>query len=113
MSGTDELWGGSLASISFDPVVWTLEFVVEVVEHGELRRYQLVLDGVTEWSVVCDVPLPWTYAELTELQVTEIDETPGVRRDGVVERRHLADGSMHASSGRSAALVDRQLMPRD
>lgn len=75
MSGTDELWGGSLASISFDPVVWTLEFVVEVVEHGELRRYQLVLDGVTEWSVVCDVPLPWTYAELTELQVTEIDET--------------------------------------
>jgi hypothetical protein len=71
---TDELWGGSLTSVSFDPVAWTLQFGVEVVEGEESRRYNLTLDGVVEWSVTRDVPLPWTYAELTEVQVTELED---------------------------------------
>ena len=58
----------------FDPVAWTLQFGVEVIERGESRRYDLTLDGVTEWSVTRDIPLPGEYAELTEVQVTELDE---------------------------------------
>lgn len=69
MPETDGLWGGSLTSVHFDPVAWTLQFGGEVVEDGESRRHDLTLDGVTEWSVSRDVPLPWTDAELSEVQV--------------------------------------------
>lgn len=74
VSGTDELWGGSLISVSFDPVAWRLRFDVEVVESEERRRYELVLDGVTQWHCTRDIPLPWTYAELTEVHVSEKED---------------------------------------
>ncbi|MBO0730049.1 MAG: hypothetical protein J2P57_12375, partial [Acidimicrobiaceae bacterium] len=70
MPGTDELWGGSLVSVAFDPVSWVLQLGVEVVENEERGRYQLLLDGVTEWHVARDTPLPWNHAELTEVHVT-------------------------------------------
>ena len=63
MTDTDELWGGSLVSGSFDPVTWTLLFGVEAVLDGERHRYELILDGVTEWRSFGSVPLPWAYAE--------------------------------------------------
>jgi hypothetical protein len=74
VSQTDELWGGSLVSLSFDPVVWTLRFGVEVLDSGEHRRYELVLDGVTQWHCSRGVPLPWNHAELTEVHVSEADD---------------------------------------
>lgn len=76
MPGTDALWGGSIVSVSFDPVAWTLLLVVDVVESGQRSRYQLVLEGVKQWHVSREVPLPWTSAELTEVHVSE-------RGDGV------------------------------
>lgn len=71
MLDTDELWGGSLVSVSFDPVAWTLRFAVEVLLGEEHRRYELVLDGVTQWHSSRAVPLPWNYAEVTEVHVSE------------------------------------------
>jgi hypothetical protein len=68
---TDELWGGSLVSVSFDPVAWTLVCGVEVVEGEERRRYELVLDGVTQWHASRGIPLPWNYAELTDVHLSE------------------------------------------
>jgi hypothetical protein len=73
VAGTDELWGGSLVSIRFDPVTWALEIGVEVVTDGNLARYRLVLDAVTEWHLSRGVPLPWDYAELTEIEVTDLE----------------------------------------
>jgi hypothetical protein len=69
---TDELWGGSLISVTFDPVAWTLRFGVEVVISEERRQYVLLLDGVTQWNSSRGVPLPWNYAELTELHVSDL-----------------------------------------
>jgi hypothetical protein len=69
---TDALWGGSLVSVSFDPVAWTLRFGVEVVVSEERRPYELTLDGVTEWNSSRGVALPWHYAELTEVHVSEV-----------------------------------------
>jgi hypothetical protein len=57
--------------VSFDPVAWTLRFDVEVLKSEERRHYELVLDGVTQWHSTRDIPLPWTYAELTEVHVSE------------------------------------------
>lgn len=74
MAETDDLWGGSLVSVSFDPEVWMLRFGVEVLESEERRRYELVLDGVTQWHASRDVPLPWNHAELTEVHVSETED---------------------------------------
>jgi hypothetical protein len=71
---TDELWAGSLVSVTFDPVLWTLRFGVEVHDSGESRRYELTLDGVTRWSSSRSVPLPWSYAELTEIHVSDEED---------------------------------------
>jgi hypothetical protein len=74
MPDTDELWGGRLASVSFDPVAWKLRFGVEVLVGEEPHRYELVLDGVTQWQSSRGVPLPWNYAEVTEVHVSEVGE---------------------------------------
>ncbi len=72
MPETDELWGGSLVSVSFDPVAWTLRFGVDVLVGEERHRYELMLDGVTQWPSSRGVPLPWSYAELTEVHVSDV-----------------------------------------
>jgi hypothetical protein len=70
----DELWGGTLLSVAFDPVAWTLQFEVVVLAGEELRRYELTLDGVTEWHSSRSVPLPWNYAELTEIHISAVSD---------------------------------------
>ena len=74
MSETDKLWGGSLVAVSFDPVEWTLRFGVEVLDSGERRRYEMVLESVSKWHCSRGIPLPWKYAELTEVHVSELDD---------------------------------------
>jgi hypothetical protein len=71
---TDELWGGNLSSVSFDPVSWTLRFGVEVLVSDERHRYELVLDGVTQWQSSRGVPLPWNCAEVPEVHVSEVGD---------------------------------------
>jgi hypothetical protein len=67
---TDELWGSTLTSVTFDPVAWRLRFAVEALQGEEHRRYELTLDGVTQWNSSRDIPLPWNHAELTEIHVS-------------------------------------------
>ena len=74
MPETDELWGGRLVAMSFDPVEWTLRCEVEVLTGGKRRRYDLLLESVTQWNCSRDVPLPWNYAELTEVHVSEVGD---------------------------------------
>jgi len=71
---TNDLWGGSLRSVAFDPTAWVLSLDVEVTENGATSRYILRMDGVSELHLSRDVPLPWTYAELTEIDVTEVED---------------------------------------
>ncbi len=79
VTSTDELWGSALTGCSFDPVAWTIHFDVDVNEFGLTTRYDLVLEGVSDWRATRDVPLPWTYAELTEVHVSELDDEVVVR----------------------------------
>ena len=71
MPEIDRLWGGRLVSVAMEPVAWTLRFCVEVVEYDERRCYELVLEGVKQFHASRDVPLPWDYAELTEVHVAQ------------------------------------------
>lgn len=72
MAETDVLWGGSLVSVFFDPAAWTLRLGIEVLVGEERRRYEMKLDGVTEWHSSRGVPLPWDHAELTEVHVSDV-----------------------------------------
>jgi hypothetical protein len=72
VAGTDELWGGILTSVSLDPSTWTVSCGVDVVDRGSVRRYQLVLEEVAGLSAERDVPLPWNYAELTAVHVSDV-----------------------------------------
>lgn len=72
MVETDVLWGGRLVSVSLDPVAWTLRFGIEVLTNEEQLRYELMLGGVTQWHASRGIPLPWNYAEVTEVRVSEV-----------------------------------------
>jgi hypothetical protein len=55
-------------------VTWTLRFGIEVLDSDERRRYELTLAGVTQWHSSRSVPLPWNYAELTEVHVSDTED---------------------------------------
>ena len=71
MVNTDVLWGGTLVSLTLDPVDWTLRAEVDVTSDEQVDRYALVLEEVADLTAVRRVPLPWSYAELTEVHVSE------------------------------------------
>jgi hypothetical protein len=71
VADTDVLWGGVLSSIALDAIGWTLSAEVEVTSGNASRHYTVVLDGVRELRANRAVPLPWSYAELTEVHVAQ------------------------------------------
>jgi hypothetical protein len=48
MVNTDVLWGGTLISLTLDPVDWRLRAEVDVTGDGNVRRYVLVLEEVSD-----------------------------------------------------------------
>lgn len=70
MAATDVLWGGVLTSLALDPTSWRLSASVEVTSGGLSRQYTVVLDEVRELQASRAVPLPWQYAELSEVHVS-------------------------------------------
>lgn len=71
MASTDDLWGGTLTSLTFDPTIWTVRCEVTVADPAARRRFELRVEGVSAVRAEREVPLPWNYAELTEVHVTE------------------------------------------
>jgi hypothetical protein len=68
---TNELWGSTLTSLTFDPVSWTLTAQVEIPTGGRVLRRTLQFDDVTALRAERQVPLPWNHAELTEVHVSQ------------------------------------------
>jgi hypothetical protein len=69
VADTDALWGGTLSSLALDPVTWRLAAEVEVTSGTVSRHYTVVLEEVRELRANRALPLPWSYAELTEIHV--------------------------------------------
>jgi hypothetical protein len=70
MSTTDELWGGQLKAVTFDPVSHRLALQVDVLESGVTTAYDLTCNGVSALRFDNSIPLPWTYAEVTEVHAS-------------------------------------------
>ncbi|UJP39782.1 hypothetical protein [Cellulomonas palmilytica] len=68
---TDALWGGRLTAVAFDPVVHELTLQVEVLDEGVTTAYDVVCPGVSDLRFANSIPEPWSYAEVTEIHVTQ------------------------------------------
>lgn len=66
MLSTDQLWGGSLTAVTFDPVGHQLALRVEVLMSGVATAYEVTCSEVSAFRFANSIPLPWTYAEVTE-----------------------------------------------
>ena len=71
MAETDVLWGGILTAVELDPVAWRLTANVVVTNGQSSTRYRMLLEEVRSLRVDRIVPLPWEYAELTEVHVSK------------------------------------------
>lgn len=69
MHSTNDLWGDVLVDLAFDLQTWALRCTVDVPDSGGARRYELVLSDVASFDLIREVPLPWNYAEFTEIWV--------------------------------------------
>lgn len=69
MATTDDLWGGQLVEVGFNPVSHVCTLRVHALLHGRTYVYDVVCEGVTELRFHNSIPEPWTYAELTEAHV--------------------------------------------
>jgi hypothetical protein len=67
MLSADQLWGGSLTAVTFDPVGHRLVLRVEVLTSGVATAYEVTCIEVSAFRFASSIPLPWTYAEVTEV----------------------------------------------
>lgn len=66
MASSDDLWGATLTDVRLDLLAGRVELDTTLPrESGEAVLYRVVLRGVTHFALTNDVPVPWTYAELT------------------------------------------------
>jgi hypothetical protein len=66
MLSTAQLWGGTLTAVTFDPVAHRLALRVEVLTSGVPTAYEVTCNEVSTFRFANSIPLPWTYAEVTE-----------------------------------------------
>ncbi|HVT63832.1 MAG TPA: hypothetical protein VHD81_01615 [Mycobacteriales bacterium] len=70
MVSTDQLWGGRLAALRFDPTRRVLELAIDVHRDGLDESWSVRLEGVSELRI--DRPDDeWDYTEVTELHADE------------------------------------------
>lgn len=76
MATTDDLWGGQLVEVDFDPVGLSCNLQVVTVVEGRSHAYEVACRGVAHLRFDNAIPEPWTYAEVTEAHLS-IDEASG------------------------------------
>ena len=103
----EEIWGGRLTRLDFDPVSHRCTPVVEVLDGGRSMTCRIDCEGVADLRFRNAIPDPWTYAEVTEAHL-------GVEATGamvlslmlwsedaelVVRARHIRLQSQESSNG--------------
>lgn len=68
MSFTDALWGGSLTGFDFDPVSHDCVLEITVEEQSGITTHVLLCAAVAELRFYSNIPSPWSYAEVTEVE---------------------------------------------
>lgn len=68
----EELWGGQLSALTFDPVTHRLLLEVTVLDAGTTSVFDVAFRGVTNLRFSNAIPLPWAYAEVTEVHASRV-----------------------------------------
>jgi len=76
MATTDDLWGGQLVVVAFDPTRHSCDLRVSTTLNGVTSTYAIDCRGVSELRFRNAIPEPWTYAEVTEAHLS-VDEASG------------------------------------
>jgi hypothetical protein len=66
MATPDDLWGGQLVGVAFDPVGHICKLQVATFVDGRSHAYLIDCRGVHELRFPNSIPEPWAYAEVTE-----------------------------------------------
>jgi hypothetical protein len=66
MATSDDLWGGRLISVAFDPTTQSCDLRVTTLQEGVSTVYDIACRGVSDLRFHSAIPEPWTYAEVTE-----------------------------------------------
>jgi hypothetical protein len=66
----DDLWGGVLRDLTVEVEAWRLTLGVEIRLDGVASEHRVVLRDLSGFRLFNAIPLPWTYAELTEIRAS-------------------------------------------
>jgi len=68
---SDDLWGSQLTAVTFDPVGHTCALSAVAYETTGDTSYVITCTSVTDLTFHSSIPEPWTYADVTEVYITE------------------------------------------
>lgn len=71
---TDDLWGGTLTELTFNPAQGQCALRIEVVDAGSTSSHTVRCEDISEFGFFSSIPQPWTYAEVTQIALT-FDDT--------------------------------------
>lgn len=75
MASADDLWGSRLLSVTFDPVTHRCTLDAMADDASGTTAYRVDCQSVVNLSFRSTIPEPWTYADVTEVYVTEDGST--------------------------------------
>ncbi len=69
MASANDLWGGQLVAVAFDPVSHTCDLRVRSTVSSRTTEYLVTCRDVRDLRFHNAIPEPWEYAELTEAHI--------------------------------------------
>ncbi|HEX5017420.1 MAG TPA: hypothetical protein VFX15_07535 [Actinomycetes bacterium] len=70
MATSDDLWGGRLVGVAFDPLTHACDLRVTTPLNGVTSDYRIACRGVSELRFHNAIAEPWAYAEVTEAHLS-------------------------------------------
>jgi hypothetical protein len=68
IAAINQLWGGSLTHFALDPITQRGELRIRVLDKGVTENYLVTCSDVVECRFSSNIPGPWSYAEVTQVE---------------------------------------------
>lgn len=68
IAAMNQLWGGSLTHFALDPITQRSELRIRVLDKGVTEDYLVTCSDVVECRFSSNIPGPWSYAEVTQVE---------------------------------------------
>jgi hypothetical protein len=68
IAAINNLWGGILTHFALDPITQRSELRIRVLDTGVTEDYLVICSDVVECRFTSNIPGPWSYAEVTQVE---------------------------------------------